>query len=135
MASFFNRTYVTKKNFLAEREEGGLKFRTTAGEEKQARLLFLTGAVLDEPASESASDEEKTAREARFQEDQNRETPPAPPAYSRRARLVEIALRADSGGYFAKAFVNRVWARLFGTGLVMPLDQMHSGPRCRIARF
>ena len=28
--------------------------------------------------------------------------------------------------FFARAIVNRVWYRLFGQGLVMPLDQMHS---------
>lgn len=50
MASFFNRTYLTKKQFLAEREDGQLKFRTTAGQEKEARLLFLTSAEISEPA-------------------------------------------------------------------------------------
>jgi hypothetical protein len=41
-----------------------------------------------------------------------------------RPKLVEIAL--EQRDYFARAIVNRVWHRLFGQGLVTPLDQMHS---------
>lgn len=126
MASFFNRTYLTKKNFLAERDEGGLKFRTTAGEEKQASLMFLTGAKVAEPPAQELTDEQKKAAEEKQKADQERETPPAPPGYSRRAQIVEVALQPEAGGFFPKAFVNRMWARLFGTGLVTPLDQMHS---------
>jgi hypothetical protein len=32
---------------------------------------------------------------------------------------------ASNEGFFARAIENRVWHRLFGHGLVMPLDQMH----------
>jgi hypothetical protein len=39
---------------------------------------------------------------------------------------VEVALQPGERDFFAKAIVNRVWYRLFGQGLVMPLDQMHS---------
>lgn len=126
MASFFNRTYLTKKNFLAEREEGTLKFRTKAGEEKQARLLFLTTAEIAEPTLAERSDAERQAADEKQKADNERETPPEPAVYSRRARLVETALRPDPNGFFPRAFANRVWARLFGTGIVTPLDQMHS---------
>ena len=126
MASFFNRTYLTKKRFLAEREEGNLKFRTTAGEEKQARLIFLTSAEIGEPSLAEKSDAERQAAEEKQKADNERETPPEPALYSRRAQLVEVALRPDPNGFFPRAFVNRLWARLFGQGLVAPLDQMHS---------
>lgn len=126
MASFFNRTYLTKKRFLAEREDGDLKFRTTAGEEKQARLIFLTSGEIVEPTLASKSDDERKAAEEKQKADNDRETPPEPPSYSRRAQLVEIALRPDAASFFPRAFVNRLWARLFGQGLVTPLDQMHS---------
>lgn len=126
MASFFNRTYLTKKNFLAEREDGELKFRTTAGEEKQASLMFLSGAKIDEPQLAALSDDQKKAAEEKQKADQERETPPDPPAFSRRAQIVDVALKPDSGSFFPRAFVNRTWARLLGTGLVTPLDQMHS---------
>ena len=126
MASFFNRTYLTKKRFLAEREDGDLKFRTTAGEEKQARLIFLTSGEIVEPTLASKSDDERKAAEEKQKADNDRETPPEPPSYSRRAQLVEIALRPDAAGFFPRSFVNRLWARLFGQGLVTPLDQLHS---------
>lgn len=125
MASFFNRTYLTKKNFLAERDDGDLKFRTTEGEEKQASLMFLTGAVVNEPAVQ-LTEEQKKANEERQKADNERETPPEAPAFSRRAQFVEVALRSDENAFFARSYANRVWARLMGTGIVMPLDQMHS---------
>ena len=126
MASFFNRTYLTKKNFLAEREEGELKFRTTAGEEKEARLLFLTSAEINEPTLADKNDAERQAGEEKQKADNDRETPPEPALYSRRAQLVEVGLRSDPNGFFSRSFVNRAWARLLGRGLVTPLDQMHS---------
>jgi hypothetical protein len=126
MASFFNRTYTTKKNFLAERDEGTLKFRTTAGEEKQAKPVFLTSGEIAEVLLAERSDEQRKASEEKQKADNDRETPPEPSPYSRRAQLVEVALRPDPNGFFPRAFVNRTWARLFGYGLVMPLDQMHS---------
>jgi hypothetical protein len=126
MASFFSRTYLTKKKFLAEREEGNLKFRTTEGEEKQAKLVFLTTGEIAEPGLADRTDAERQAAEEKQKADNDRETPPEPPGYSRRAQLVEVALRPDPNGFFPKAFVNRLWARLFGVGLVTPLDQMHS---------
>lgn len=126
MASFFNRTYLTKKRFLAEREEGNLKFRTTAGEEKQARLIFLTTGEIAEPSLADKSDAERQAADEKQKADIERETPPEPALYSRRSQLVEVALRPDPNGFFPRAFVNRLWARIFGQGLVTPLDQMHS---------
>ncbi|HQU44552.1 MAG TPA: DUF1553 domain-containing protein, partial [Pirellulales bacterium] len=126
MASFFSRTYLTKKKFLAEREEGDLKFRTTAGEEKQARLIFLTSGEIAETSLAGKSDAERQAAEEKQKADNERETPPEPALHSRRAQLVEVALRPDPAAFFPRAFVNRLWARLFGQGLVTPLDQMHS---------
>ena len=126
MASFFNRTYLTKKDFLAERDDGIVKFKTTEGVEKEARLIFFTAEPIAEPAPVEKTPEQKKADEARQKEDDTRETPPAPPAFSRRAQLVEAALKPDPDGFFTRSFVNRVWDRLFGQGLVVPVDQMHS---------
>lgn len=44
-------------------------------------------------------------------------------AAGRRARMAEL-LTAPANGLFARTLVNRVWARLFGRGLVEPLDEM-----------
>ena len=125
MASFFNRLYVTKKKFLAERDSGNVRFKTTDGEDKEGKLMFLTGTVIDEPKIER-SDDEKKGREKQQKEDNDRDSPPAPPAFSRRAQIVDVALKPDPNGFFPKAIVNRLWARLMGRGLVHPVDQMHS---------
>lgn len=126
--SFFQRTYLNKRNQLVERTEGLVKFKTTEGEEKSAKLMFLTGSVIDEPPPPTLTDEEKKAIDkARKEDEDKKEGPPPPlPAFSPRARLVELALKAEENRFFSRSIVNRVWARLMGRGLVMPLDQMHS---------
>ena len=52
MTSFFSRTYLTKKNLLAEKQVGEVKFSTKKDGQKQAAFLFLTGATVAEPAVE-----------------------------------------------------------------------------------
>lgn len=125
MRSFFSRTF-DNGGFLAEREYGVDKFRATAGEEKTARLMFLTGTTLEEPESKNPSDEEKKQEKQRLEEFKKQKKAPPPPSFSRRAQLIDVALKAGEDRFFARAIVNRVWQRLFGHGLVMPLDQMHS---------
>src|SRR5262249_16943501 len=89
-----------------------------------ARMMFLTGAIVDDPAAsrEGPADAPKKGT-AKVKLDAK--APPAP-KFSARGQLVEIALRPGQNDYFAKAIVNRLWYRLFGHGLVMPLDQMHT---------
>ena len=53
---------------------------------------------------------------------------------SRREQLVDW-LTSPNNGQFARATVNRVWAHLFGRGLVEPVDDMRpanrrSRPKC-----
>ena len=88
MSSFFNRTYLTKKNFLAERGEGALRFKTTSGEDKPANLMFLTGVQVPDPTLGDRTDEQKKAEEEKQKADNEKETPPEPPEFSRRAQLV-----------------------------------------------
>ncbi len=126
--SFFQRTYLNKRDQLTERHEGQVKFKTTEGVEKQAKFMFLTGSMIDEPPPPTLTDDEKKALEKQRKEDDDKKEgpPPAPPAFSPRARLVELALKAEENRFFSRSIVNRIWARLMGRGLVMPLDQMHS---------
>ncbi|MFP6620183.1 MAG: DUF1553 domain-containing protein, partial [Pirellulaceae bacterium] len=49
------------------------------------------------------------------------------PSFSRRHKLVEVALSTQEQNFFARNIVNRLWYRVFGHGLVMPLDQLHEG--------
>lgn len=128
MYAFFNRSYLNKRNQLAERSEGLVKFKTTAGVEKQAKYMFLTGTSIEEPVPPMLSDDEKKelAKKQKEDEDKKEGPPPPAPSFSARTRMVELALKAEENRFFSRSIVNRVWARLMGRGLVMPLDQMHS---------
>jgi len=125
--SFFSRTHLTKANFVAESDEGEVKFKTTSGETKSAQLMFLTGTVVSEPEPPKRSDEEKKKLKEELAKLDEQKLPHPAPEYSRRAALVELALQPGERDFFARAAVNRVWHRLFGWGLVNPIDQMHSG--------
>src|SRR5262249_27483334 len=124
MKSFFSRTYEVN-GFLAEREYGTVKFKTTKGQEKKANMMFLTGKVAEVTMNEATPDEQKREKELVEKLKKEKKAPP-PPKVSARAQLVEMALQPGQREFFAKALVNRTWHRLLGYGLVMPLDQMHS---------
>ena len=127
MAAFFQRTYLTKKNVLAEKFSGEVKFKTTKGEDKVAKFMFLTGSAIDEPVIEVSADDKKKQDEEVKKQMQDDKAGPAPkPDFSPRAKLVELALQPGNDQFFARAIVNRVWAMYVGRGLVHPLDQMHS---------
>jgi hypothetical protein len=124
MKSFFDRTFEAG-GAVAERGDGVVKFKTVAGQERVARMMFLTGKVVEDPAAATATPPPKD--KARAQAGKKVQQAPAPPPrFSARARLVDLALEPEGREFFARAVVNRVWYRLFGYGLVMPLDQMHS---------
>lgn len=128
MASFFQRTYQTKKNGLAEKFSGEVKFKTTKGEDKVAKFMFLTGATIDEPVVEVSADVRKQRdEEVKKQMQDDKAGPPSRPEFSPRTKLVELALKPENEPMFARNIVNRVWAMFIGRGLVHPLDQMHSG--------
>lgn len=124
MKSFFSRTF-DNGDFLGERDYGLVKFQTTGGEEKVAPLMFLTGTVLEEPDASEPSNEQKKAEKEQLEELKKNKQPPPAPSFSRREQLASIALDDDENIYFSRAIVNRVWSRLFGRGLVAPVDQMH----------
>ncbi|MBP90422.1 MAG: hypothetical protein CMJ64_27575 [Planctomycetaceae bacterium] len=124
MKSFFSRTFENGDH-LGEREYGLVNYKTTEGEEKTAQLMFLTGTVLEEPAERKLTDDEKKKEKELLEQLKKDKKAPPTPAYSRRAQLAEVALRDEERGYFARSIVNRVWDRLFGRGLVAPVDQMH----------
>lgn len=127
--SFLNRTYATKKNTLAEKYTDELKFKTTEGKEKVAKIMFLSGEVVEEPKVEKTKEQLKQEdEEVKKQMKDDKAPPPKPPEFRPREKLVEIALRTDgkTEPFLAKSIVNRTWARYFSRGLVHPLDQLHS---------
>ena len=129
MKSFLSRTFVSgneNAGFVAERGYGTIRFKTTDDVERQARLMFLTGSRIDDPNAKEPSKEDQKKEKEALDRAKKDKVPPPPPSFSARAKLVEVALRPGDRDFFAKAIVNRIWHRLFGQGLVMPLDQMHS---------
>lgn len=130
-ASFFDRTYLTKKATLAEKYSGDLKFKTTDGKEKLADFMFLDGTTAEEPPVEKSAQQRKQEEvEVKRQMKDANAPPPKPPAFSPRSEFVKLALEQSEqyeSSYFARSVVNRIWARLLGRGIVHPLDQMHSG--------
>jgi hypothetical protein len=130
MKAFFDRTVLNGSGqgaFLGEKGFGTSRFKTTEGVERPARMMFLTGHKATEPAAgRDASKEEQKQEKEQLQKAQKDKMPPPAPRFSARAKLVEMALSPGDRDFFARAIVNRVWNRLFGRGLVMPLDQMHS---------
>lgn len=129
MQSFFQRTYQTRKsNVLAERPFGEVKFTTVGGENKSAAFMFLTGDVVADRTPEFSEEERKKLEErVRKLENEDTEAEIFIPEFRPRDELVELALKDDKSRFFVKNIVNRIWLRLFGTGLVDPPDQMHSG--------
>ncbi len=125
MKSFFARTFESG-GFVAERQYGTVDYVTTKGEQRRARLVFLTGEVLDEPEQLEPSDQEKQAEKKQLEELRKEKKAPPQPIYSRRNRIIESGLSPVGRIWLARAIVNRVWYRLLGYGLVMPVDQMHS---------
>ncbi len=126
MKSFFSRTFANG-DFLSERDYGAVQFKTTAGETKTAELMFLSGKIVDEPSWKEPTEEEKKKLKTQLEELKKKKQPTPAPSFSRRSKLVEVALSTEEQDFFARNIVNRVWYRVFGNGLVMPLDQMHEG--------
>ena len=129
MKAFFGRTFVNgmATGFLGEHEYGTVKFKTTEGVERDGQDDVPDRRKVVEPEAEATPPRtSRRRRRSSSQKAKKDKVPPPPPQFSARAKLVELALQPGERDFFARAIVNRVWHRLFGRGLVMPLDQMHS---------
>lgn len=90
--------------------------------------LYTMRAEAPKPAKKSDKDKDNGKREARL--------PPPPSAKLLGSDVVVLSdhddvrvplmdwLRSPKNPYFAKAFVNRVWANYFNVGIVQPVDDM-----------
>ncbi len=125
MKAFFART-IDNGGRLAEREQGVVKFIPNKGKEKVAPVMFLTGKVVEEPAGMKAAEPEPPAKGKKGKGKAAKTGKTVPPGEGLRAKLVALALEPGQRDYFARAIANRVFHKLLGRGLVMPLDQMHS---------
>ena len=128
MKSFFARTFEAG-NHLGEKDVGVVKFIPNKGKEKTAAAMFLTGKIIEPPALPEWTKEEKKKEQERIEAAKKAnkgQAPPPPPRYSLRTKFVELALEPGQRDFFSRSIVNRLFHRLHGRGLVMPLDQMHS---------
>ena len=74
---------------------------------------------------EPSQGEQKKEKE-RLDRAKKEKVPPPPPKFSAGPSWSRWRSQPGDREFFARAIVNRIWHRLFGRGLVMPLDQMHS---------
>ncbi|MBL8827608.1 MAG: DUF1549 domain-containing protein [Planctomycetaceae bacterium] len=126
LKSFVSRTYENG-GFIGEKDYGLVSYLTPKGEQRQAKLMFLSGKLIDEPEKAEPDNKAKKAEQDELKKRADKKEPPPKPSFSRRAKLVEVALQPEERHFLARSIVNRIWARLIGYGLVMPVDQMHSG--------
>ncbi len=125
MKSFLSRT-IEFGAFVGETDYGTVKFKTVSGAERQAKFMFLTGKVVEVSGGAEPTREQRQELKRRSDEAKKKKTPPPAPSVSARAKLADVALQEGERDYFARSIANRLFARFFGRGLVMPLDQMHS---------
>jgi hypothetical protein len=126
MQSFFTRTFLTKKQGLGEKFYGEVKFTTTAGVEKQAKFMFLNGAVVEDRTPELTDESRKQYDQLVKKLEQDDKAEATYPDFRPRQQLVETASHKDNDDFLARNIVNRIWHRLIGRGIVDPPDQLHS---------
>src|SRR5690606_15539413 len=95
MKSFFVRSFENG-DFIGEKSYGLVEYKTTAGEARQAKLMFLTGQIFDEPENKEPDDKAKKAEKELLEKLKKEKKAPDAPEYSRRAKLVEIALSPEA---------------------------------------
>ena len=130
MKSFFARS-IEFQGQLWERQYAQVQYKTSGGEVRTPKLMFLSGAVLDEPKldvpdlNKAHPGRDKAHRRTAQELRRTKEYPPKPKV-NNREQLIDVALRPAERDRFARSIVNRLWFRFHGYGLVMRLDQMHA---------
>lgn len=130
LVAAFNRTRnvdTPKGPGLAESAIGGfVSFANLKKESQPALMTLFNGRRIDEAWPKEG--EKEVDEPARYKvpptTDKGPVPAPAEPLFSRRAALAE-AVTTDNP-LLARAMVNRVWAMLFGRGLVHPVELMDS---------
>lgn len=119
--SFFNRGYLfadkkSKLSYYAEKTEGVTAFKSVFTEEEGTTGPFVPGGVeIIEPMLKS-TEAYKVAPAA--------DVMPVP-KYSRRQQLAALVESGQSVA-FNRNMANRLWAEMFGQGLVNPVDLHHA---------
>ena len=79
-----------------------------------AKMVFLTGTMVDEPAAVEPNEEQKKALESALEAAKEKKEPPPRPSFSRREQLIDVGLREGENACALQVFVNRMWHRRFG---------------------
>lgn len=138
LVAFFNRSLnVTTPEGprVAERANGGYdQFANLEGKTSQSRLVLYSNETIIEPGEKRESDSpdfyeiappEQWFVKLKKDEKLIKDLPALPvPKFSRREEFAQ-AITTDNPE-FSGALVNRIWALLFGRGLVHPVDLMDS---------
>ena len=112
---------------IAESAIGGfVSFANLRKESQPARLTFFNGRIVEETWPEDGEKEQDLPDLYVVPPPPAKEKPgrPAVPTFSRRAAFADAVTRDNP--LLARAMVNRIWALLFGRGLVHPVDLMDS---------
>ena len=112
---------------VAESAIGGfVSFANLRKEAQPARLVFFNGRNVDEPWPKPGEKEKDSPDLYLVAPPPGKVGPtqPAVPKFSRRAAFADAVTRDNP--LLSRAMVNRVWALLFGRGLVHPVDLMDS---------
>ena len=138
LVAFFNRSLNVKTPEgprVAERASGGYdKFANLEGKTDQSQLILYSNKIITETGGKQSNDSaelysvgppKQWFRKLKKGEKLNKDLPNLPvPKFSRRQAFAQ-SLTIDNPD-FARAIVNRIWALMFGRGLVHPVDLMDS---------
>ncbi len=133
LVAAFNRSQNVETesgSAVAESAIGGfVSFANLKKESQPAQLAFLNGCLV--PEKRPGENEKESDSPDRYTvPPPSEKTKPARasvPRFSRREALADAATRGNP--QLARAFVNRMWALLFGRGMVHPVDQLDSRHR------
>ncbi len=138
LVAFFNRSLNVKTPDgprVAERAHGGYdQFANLEGKTSQSQLILYSNKIISEPYEKREKDSKDFYKIAppdqwfvKLKKDEklNTDLPALPvPKFSRREEFAK-AITTDNPE-FSAAIINRIWALLFGRGLVHPVDLMDS---------
>ena len=112
---------------LSESAIGGfVSFANLKKESQPAVLMFFNGKRVDEPWPKEGEKEIDSPDKYWVPPPEGKEPwkEPARPKFSRREALAEAV--TEGNALLSKAMVNRMWAMMFGRGIVHPVDLMDS---------
>lgn len=130
LVAAFNRTRNVETPSgpgLSESAIGGfVSFANLKKESQPAELVFFNGKRVDEPWPKEGEKEVDSPDKYWVPPPAGKEPwkEPARPKFSRREALAEAV--TEGNALLSKAMVNRMWAMMFGRGIVHPVDLMDS---------